>query len=235
MSKKRVLVIGFVFSLLSNIVMGAYLAPRLHNRLKPYFGGVLSASYDYRNNAHYEIENKIYPIDEGDVDAVFLGDSITCYGEWEAWYRDYAVLNRGIGSDTTEGVLNRLDDVTSHTPEYIFLMIGINDIGKGIAADVTVSNMRDILGRLTADLPGCEIYVFSMLPSRMLTDGIIGDVNDAYAELANNYSNVTYIDMYDDYKCDGVQDKELFTDDGVHLTGKGYLAWMKHIDPILGR
>jgi hypothetical protein len=62
---------------------------------------------------------------------VFLGDSIT--QGWNSIARifpDIKVVNRGIGGDTTRGVLYRLNaDVLALKPAAVVLLIGINDIG----------------------------------------------------------------------------------------------------------
>mgnify|MGYP001556411152 FL=1 len=63
---------------------------------------------------------------------IFLGNSITEMGKWKDLLNDSTVLNRGIGGDVTFGVLSRLDDVIRRKPSKVFLLIGINDIGKDI-------------------------------------------------------------------------------------------------------
>src|SRR5208283_263374 len=64
---------------------------------------------------------------------VFLGDSIT--QGWTALakvFPDFKVVNRGIGGDTTRGILYRLNaDVLALKPAAVVLLIGINDIGLG--------------------------------------------------------------------------------------------------------
>ena len=42
---------------------------------------------------------------------VFLGDSLTDRAEWAEFFPDKRIINRGVGGDTTEGVLNRLDEI----------------------------------------------------------------------------------------------------------------------------
>ncbi|HWA97307.1 MAG TPA: GDSL-type esterase/lipase family protein, partial [Pirellulales bacterium] len=66
---------------------------------------------------------------------VFLGDSIT-----QGWGPDFKgkfpgmkLANRGIGGDTTRGMLIRLDeDVLALNPAAIVLLMGTNDIEVGI-------------------------------------------------------------------------------------------------------
>jgi len=57
----------------------------------------------------------------------FLGNSITDYCDWYELFGKLNIKNREIGGD---GVIDRLDEVTSSKPKQIFLMIGINDLGK---------------------------------------------------------------------------------------------------------
>jgi lysophospholipase L1-like esterase len=41
-------------------------------------------------------------------------------------------INRGINSDTTAGVLNRVDEVVALKPKRVYLIIGVNDVVKGL-------------------------------------------------------------------------------------------------------
>ena len=43
---------------------------------------------------------------------IFLGDSITEYGQWDEFIPDPKVRNRGIAGDTTPNLLKRLEAVT---------------------------------------------------------------------------------------------------------------------------
>src|SRR5215469_2048183 len=56
---------------------------------------------------------------------IFLGNSITQFGDWKKLLNDSTVINRGIGGDITFGVLKRLDDVIKRQPSKLFLLIGI--------------------------------------------------------------------------------------------------------------
>ena len=61
---------------------------------------------------------------------LFLGNSITEFGNWKKLLKDSSVINRGISGDITFGVLNRLNEIIKHQPSKLFLMIGVNDISK---------------------------------------------------------------------------------------------------------
>ncbi|QKZ15828.1 hypothetical protein HU175_19850 [Spirosoma sp. KUDC1026] len=59
---------------------------------------------------------------------IFLGNSISDFGEWAELFDDPHVKNRGISGDLSFGVLARLGEVTASKPAKIFLLIGINDL-----------------------------------------------------------------------------------------------------------
>ena len=59
-----------------------------------------------------------YPNSKKDI--VFLGNSITDYGEWTELLQLPEAKNRGISGDITFGILERLDEVTEGSPAKIF-------------------------------------------------------------------------------------------------------------------
>lgn len=191
-------------------------------------------SYDYENNASYvqrSTQFDMLPVQ--DTDIVFVGDSITARFEWDEYFTNYTVANRGIDSDVTEGVYNRLDTVISQTPEKIFLMIGINDIRQQIPPETTLSYYEKILDELMSTLPDCKIYVQSVLPVHTSTGIDNADVQslNASLEALAKRKGLPYLDIYS-----AVADEEnnfTYTVDGVHPTGDGYLIWTKMIEQEL--
>jgi lysophospholipase L1-like esterase len=77
---------------------------------------------------------------------------------------DTTVLNRGIGGDITYGVLKRLDDVINRQPKKLFILLGINDIGKDIPDSVIAYNYFKIIKQVKEKSPATKIYVQSILP-----------------------------------------------------------------------
>ena len=95
---------------------------------------------------------------------IFLGNSITEGGRWRDLTGDQTVINRGIGGDITFGVLKRLDDIIIRKPTKLFILIGINDIGKDIPDAVIADNCRKIIERVKTESPETVIYLQSLLP-----------------------------------------------------------------------
>jgi hypothetical protein len=87
---------------------------------------------------------------------VFLGDSIT-HGWGDDLGGNFPTLkgaNRGIGGDTSRGVLVRLrEDVLVLRPRAVVLLIGTNDIEQGAAPETIAANIElrsPVTGQVTA-------------------------------------------------------------------------------------
>lgn len=96
---------------------------------------------------------------------IFLGNSITEFGDWKQLLKDSTVINRGIASDITFGILNRLDEVIAHLPSKLFIKICINDISKDIPDKVIIENIFTIVERVKTGSPKTQIFVQSILPT----------------------------------------------------------------------
>ena len=95
---------------------------------------------------------------------IFLGDSLIDICEWSELFNNPLIKNRGISGDTTEGVLNRLEEITEAKPSKIFIMIGINDIGKCRPTQNIIDDYEKILNKIKTDSPNTKVYVHSVLP-----------------------------------------------------------------------
>lgn len=172
---------------------------------------------------------------------IFLGDSITDGSEWSELFGSPRIKNRGISGDVTEGVLYRLSEVTESDPSQIFIMIGVNDLARGISVDSLLSNYSRIIDRIKLDSPNTEIFIQSILP-----------VNDAFTRFSSHtdktpqikQSNTRlealaddegarFIDLFDDLSTDEEKLNPDYTEDGLHLNGAGYQIWKSAIEAYL--
>ena len=97
-------------------------------------------------------------------DIIFLGNSITNGAEWAELFNNYSVKNRGISGDTCEGVYDRLESILRGHPRKVFLLIGINDLGRGSSSDFVVKGIKKIVCKIIEDSPNTEVYIQSLLP-----------------------------------------------------------------------
>ena len=97
---------------------------------------------------------------------VFLGNSITEGFDLTAAFPKTRPINRGIISDHLDGVLDRLDSsVIVLQPSQLFILIGINDIGRGDTDSLINSRYRTLLSRLHLDIESTRTYLVSILPT----------------------------------------------------------------------
>jgi lysophospholipase L1-like esterase len=165
---------------------------------------------------------------------VFLGDSLTASCEWRELFGSRAlILNRGIGGDTSAGVLRRIDSVATLKPLAVFLMIGANDLQSlGYSPEQTSTNWRSIIEAILQKSPDTIIYAQSILPSVALKfNEWSARVNEQLRSFARPDS-VVYLDMRPLF-LDGEVLGSKYTSDGLHLNGTGYAAWKEQINLIM--
>lgn len=170
----------------------------------------------------------------------FLGDSLTDGCEWNELLANPNIKNRGISGDTTEGVLNRLNQVTQSKPQKIFLMIGINDFFNNIQANQILDNYQKVVKTIKTNSPNTKIYIESLLPlnfnldksKRGFNNQDILSFNNQLKNLSDN-SNIFYIDLYSAFLDTSGQLNKQYTLDGIHLNGQGYLVWKNQLTTYL--
>ncbi len=164
------------------------------------------------------------------VEIVFLGDSLTNQCLWSDLFNDFSITNRGIGGDTTRGILNRLHEVVRLRPKKIFLMAGGNDFILKWPVEKTFRNYREIIEKLRCELPGTEIYIQENLPTnRHELNAKYRKLVELLKPLADN-RGVFYIELYDRFAGENGMIREELTYDGAHLNGAGYLVWKNAIE-----
>lgn len=176
------------------------------------------------------------PNPEGEI--CFLGDSITEGCDWIELIGNCKVTNRGINSDTTWGLMARIDEVTEGKPAMIFLMIGTNDLAWG---GKTVPEVRDkiaeLLDTIKEESPETEIYLQSVLP---VIDGRASKFENKNIELLNveleklaASRRISWVNLAPFFKDKKGQLKKEFTTDGLHLNGRAYYKWYSAIRKYL--
>lgn len=206
----------------------------LYNKLTPEDSFYMTSHFVERQQLF-----KTDPIKKYDI--VFLGNSLTERGDWQGFLGNhYLIANRGIGGDNTFGVLSRIDNVMILRPQKIFIMIGINDLGKGLHIDIIYNNYMKIINKIKAMDPSTIIYIQSILPVNPLktdyTKGRETDIIELNGRLKKGLLKLTGVNFIDLFK--KVTDsygvlKADYTNDGVHLTNEGYNQWIDVIQDYI--
>ena len=176
---------------------------------------------------------------EQDQDAVvFLGDSIT--QGWGAKFRDkfsgMKLANRGIGGDTTRGMLIRLkEDILSLNPSAIVLLLGTNDVEVAIDAGAIGRNFQKILAAIKEHNPQTPVVLCRVFPSAAemkRPKETIQRVNKLYDAAVKGDSQVTVVDTWTLFADKtGDADPKWFRD-RLHLNTQGYDRWAAALQPI---
>lgn len=174
--------------------------------------------------------------DQGAV--VFLGDSIT-----QGWGADFKgqfagmkLANRGIGGDTTRGMLIRLkEDVLSLNPAAIVMLLGTNDIEVGLEPEVIGRNFAAILAAIKAHRPSVPVVLCRMFPSspeKSRPRETIEKVNALYEAAVKGDPQVTVLDTWTLFAdATGNADPRWFKD-LLHLNPEGYARWAAALHPL---
>ena len=193
---------------------------------------------------NYSLLNKKYAIEH---QTVLLGDSITDFFNWYELFYDYskstgqAVYNRGISGDTTDRLLERLEEnVLNIKPKNIVLLIGTNDIGRGLPLSVSLNNVEQIIKASKASCPDVNFILEAVYPvNEKMRDKFekrsnkkIDEMNKEYIKLCKKYDCV-WVDFTDKLKDEDGNLKKEFTFDGLHINAIAYEIVAENIIPLL--
>lgn len=205
---------------------------------------LMAAANEYYDRKVSQFE--ILPISSDDI--VFVGNSITDGGEFAELFGMPNIKNRGISGDVTQGVIDRIHQVTKGHPKKVFLLIGINDVSAAKVkeptekrfneiADTIAMRYEQIVDSIQINSPQTKLYVQSVFPlnfekkkHKKLSgkEPVVPLLNDRIRKIAKKH-NVEYIDLWPVLATPDGHLNPDYTLDGLHLTGAGYLAWTKYI------
>ena len=193
---------------------------------------------------NYTLLNKKYALEN---QTVLLGDSITDFFNWYELFYDYskstgqAVYNRGISGDTTDRLLERLDDnVLNIKPRNIVLLIGTNDISRGLPLSMSLNNVKQIIKISKDRCPDVNFILEAVYPinenmrdrSDKRSNKKIDEMNKEFIKICEKY-DCLWVDFTDELKDEYGNLKKEFTFDGLHINAQAYEIVAKNIIPLL--
>jgi lysophospholipase L1-like esterase len=168
---------------------------------------------------------------------VLAGDSISLWFPVEMLPRERVWLNQAISGETSAGLLKRLDLFEETVPETIFVMIGINDVIRGVNDRTILANQQEIVRDLKESHPKAQIVLQSILPhagdaatwegrDRLLAipNRRIQELNDELETIARE-EGVYFLNLYPIFTDSAGDLRMEYSTDGLHLNPKGYEIW----------
>ena len=177
-------------------------------------------------------------------DIIFLGNSITAEGkDWSSRLDNSIIRNRGIGGDTTDGVLARLGEIIDSNPTAVFLLIGINDLYNNTIEKPSESyiadNIINIAKKIKSNSSNTKVYIQTLLPISKKKSYKYYDLYNQSIKRINkiiieNQQKGLYsvIDLHSLFVDNKGQLRSDLTYDGLHLNEQGYLVWPDFVKPI---
>ncbi|SDK04899.1 Lysophospholipase L1 [Cryobacterium psychrotolerans] len=163
---------------------------------------------------------------------VFLGDGLTAAGRWEESLPTFEVQNLGVGGDTTDEAIARLDSVVGMAPDAVVLLIGTNDLGWRRSDEYVVRNIETILVTLRKRLPHTRLLVQSVLPREREFATTIRSINRHLRQFAPT-QHAQYLDLWPAMAEPDGELSAAFTNDRLHVNDEGYAAWVAELGPAL--
>lgn len=185
---------------------------------------------------------------KGDVDVLFLGDSITAgwanngKAAWKETFEPMKAANFGIGGDRTEHVLWRITEgkeLEGINPKVAVLMIGTNNSGSNSPEQIA-EGVTAIVKELRKQRPETKVLLLGVFPRAGKAEKDsksvpakdlqpkIKQINDRIAKLDDGKS-VKYLDIGAKFlETDGSLSREVMQD-YLHLSPKGYTIWAEAI------
>jgi lysophospholipase L1-like esterase len=183
---------------------------------------ILAAFAEYYDNKIQQYEKENAKLSPGEIDVVFLGDSLTDGCDLALYYPEYKTLNRGIGGDTTFGLEKRLQvSVFDVQPKVCVMLIGANIFSN------MFENYENILISLKENLSNTEIILVSLtsMGGNWGKNNHIAAFNNVKIKALSEKYNFEYVDVYTPLL--NMETNEIYpeyTTDGGHLTHQGYLV-----------
>jgi lysophospholipase L1-like esterase len=155
------------------------------------------------------------------------------------------VANLGVNGYTSADLIRdelpALDDLQ---PEFVTVLIGVNDVVQGVSIEAYEANVVTILDSLLSRLAADRIVSIA-IPDYTVTpagadyddpdrqhDGIVA--SNAVMERFAGERGMAYVDIFD-LSLRAAADRSLVAPDGLHPSGAQYRLWVERILPVVER
>lgn len=165
--------------------------------------------------------------------------SFTYWKDVNDYFPGYSILNRAFGGSTLKDQIRYVSDVVfPYNPREILIYCGENDFAESDTVSVrTVVNRFTQLYTLIRDkYKDVKIVFVSMKPSpsRRHLMPKYAEANRLINDFLKMQKATGFINVYDKMlKPDGEPMDDIFREDKLHMTAKGYAIWKKVIEPFL--
>jgi lysophospholipase L1-like esterase len=168
---------------------------------------------------------------------LFVGSSSIRRWDLEESFPGLDTLNRGFGGSQLSDVISFADRViTPYAPRAVVLYAGDNDIAAGKSADRVCDDVLRLARIVREEAPEASLIFLAIKPS-LAREELWPEMKRANALIEHAFESDNRL-VFADVATPmigpgGRMEPELYVEDGLHLSAKGYEIWAKTLAPIL--
>ena len=165
---------------------------------------------------------------------LFTGSSsINMWNDIQEYFPGRVIINTGFGGSQMSDLLFYLEDIViKYKPDQIFIYEGDNDIASGKKPSKILKDTRKVIHKLNNALPSVPVVFISPKPSlaRWELKQEYGELNERFERYATKHDQIDFINVWPlMLNKEGEPIKELFIEDGLHMSKPGYNLWAGEI------
>jgi len=185
--------------------------------------------------ANFDAADRASPPPQGQV--LFLGSSTIVNWDTAKAFPEIRTINRGVWSASLAETLQRIDRlVLPYAPRLIVLYAGDNDLNGGATSEQVAVQFEKFTTAVQATLPDTRIVFIGLKPSIQRWPQIYRYrlANTIIREYCAHDDRLAFMDVDGPMMgWDEKPRKELFVEDGLHLSAQGYALWNVLLRPFL--
>lgn len=189
----------------------------------------------YYDNPLYIEQTELFNVYKNkEAKIVMMGSSFTQRVNWNELLERTDVVNRGIGSDVSEGYLYRLNTVLNLKPDICFVELGANDILKKIPVTTIFSNAQAINENIKEHGNAITVFTKCFFVSEKFPEYETFNLKvDSLNKMLGQLTGTILIDLNPQISIQKKRRPEYALADGIHLNAKAYVLWKNEIKKVL--
>jgi lysophospholipase L1-like esterase len=168
---------------------------------------------------------------------VFVGSSSIRLWDLAKYFPNLLAINRGFGGSQMIDSANHADLlVIRHKPRTVIVYAGDNDLAAGKSPQQVSDDFKAFVAKVRSALPQTRVAYIGIKPSiqRWAIVAKVRQANALIREYCDTDDRLGFIDVDGPMLgWDGKPRKDLFVEDGLHLSPKGYALWTTLVQPFV--
>ena len=185
--------------------------------------------------AEFDAADRATPPPPGEV--LFLGSSTIVNWDVAKSFPGLKTINRGVWSSSLFDLVQRVDRlVLPYAPRLIVVYAGDNDLNGGATSEQVAVAFEQFVTAVQSKLPQTRIVFIGLKPSPQRWSQIhrYRAANTLIREYCGHDDRLGFVDVDGPMLgWDEKPRKDLFVDDGLHLSALGYALWNVLLRPFL--